>query len=66
MLNKIKKIIIDDGRSIYEIAKKSGLTYSLVHNIVNGKTKKTIRLETAFKLADALGVDVNEFREKES
>ena len=64
MLDKIKSLIIKDGRSLYAIAKEADLDYSLIHNICSGRTKKTIRLDTAFKLADGLGVDVNEFRKE--
>ncbi|MGX7108328.1 helix-turn-helix domain-containing protein [Facklamia miroungae] len=63
-MDRLKELIKKDGRSLYQIAKSSGLAYSLIHNVVNGKTKNTIQLDTAFKLADALGVDVNEFREE--
>lgn len=65
MLSKLKDIIKKDKRNLYRLSKDAGVEYSLVHNIVNSKTKHSIRLDTAFKLADALGVDVNEFREVE-
>lgn len=65
MLSKLTELIKKDKRSLYRLAKDSGVEYSLIHNIVNSKNKHSIRLDTAFKLADALGVDVNEFREVE-
>lgn len=64
MIEKIKILISKDERSLYQLAKDSELDYALLHRIVNGKVKKNIWLDTAFKLADTLGVDINEFREK--
>lgn len=63
MLEKIKNLIKADNRTLYRLSKDSGLEYSLLHNLINNN-KKGIRLDTAFKLADALGVDVNAFRDK--
>lgn len=63
MLSKLTELIKKDKRSLYRLSKDSGVEYSLIHNIVHNKEKKSIRLDTAFKLADALGVDVNEFKE---
>ena len=63
-IKKIIQLINNDSRSLYQIAKDAGIDYALIHRIMSGKTKKNIWLDTAFKLADALGVDVNEFREE--
>ena len=61
-IEKIKTLIGKDERSLYRLAKDAGVDYALLHRLVSGKVKKNIWLDTAFKLADALGVDVNEFR----
>ena len=63
MITKIVELINNDTRSLYQLAKDAEVDYSLLHRLVNGKVKKNIWLDTAFKLADALGVDINEFRE---
>lgn len=63
MISKIVKLINNDTRSLYQLAKDADVDYALLHRLVNGKVKKNIWLDTAFKLADALNVDVNEFRE---
>lgn len=65
-LNKITTLIKNDERTLYAIAKDAGVDYALVHRLVNGKVKKDVWMGTAFKLADALGVDVNEFRSEKS
>ena len=43
------------------LSKKSGVTNAAIHYILNGKFKN-ITIQTAFKLADALDMDINEFR----
>lgn len=64
MIIKINELIKNDSRSLYKLAKDAGVDYALLHRLTNGKVKKNIWLDTAFKLADALGVDINEFREE--
>lgn len=64
MIDEIVKLINSDDRTMYQLAKEAGVDYALIHRLVNGKVKKNIWLDTAFKLADALGVDINEFREE--
>lgn len=63
MISRIVELIKNDSRTLYQLSKDSGIDYALLHRLVNGKVKKNIWLDTAFKLADALKVDVNEFRE---
>jgi transposase-like protein len=53
-LNKIIRLIEESDKNIYQIAKEAGVDYSLVHRILHNKTKNTIRLDTAFKIVDAL------------
>ena len=63
-ISKIQQLISEDPRSLYQIAKDADLDYALIHRLIKGKVKKNIWLGTAFKLADVLGVDVNEFRKE--
>ena len=66
MINKdnMQELIIDSDRSLNEIGKEIGISHATLSRIVNGN-QKDMKLSTAFKLADALGVDINEFREDE-
>lgn len=66
MVKRIITLIKSDERSLYQLSREAGLDYALLHRLVNGKVKKNIWLDTAFKLADALGVDINEFREEKN
>lgn len=58
------KLIDNNKDSQSELARKKGLSHVTIHNIRTGKVKD-ISLSTAFKLADALGADINEFRKEE-
>lgn len=62
MLKKIIQLIEKDERSTYRLAKDAEVDYAILHRLVNGKVKKNIWLDTAFKLADALDIDINQFR----
>lgn len=65
---RIEKIIIlinKSSKSRYQIAKESGIPASTLSRIVNRK-QKSIDLKTAFKLADALGVSLADFREEKN
>lgn len=64
-MKRLIDLINKDERNLYQLSKDADVNYALIHRIMSGKTKKNIWLDTAFKLADALGVDVNEFREVE-
>lgn len=61
-MKKIIKIINQNKDSQSELARKTGISHVAIYNIRTGKSKD-ISLSTAFKLADVLGVDINEFRE---
>lgn len=62
-MNKFSQLL--DGKKIkpYTLAMKAGVDPAMVYKLVSGK-QTDILLSTAFKLADALEVDINEFREK--
>lgn len=66
MLNReiIKKLIKNTGLTKRQIALKANISPQNLYNFLNGKLK-SMDVNTAFKLADALGVDINEFREDE-
>lgn len=61
---KIKELMDNAELTRHQIAQKVGVNHSVIYKIYNGSTKE-IKISTAFKLADALGVDINEFREDE-
>lgn len=62
-MNKLSKIIIEKGTTPYKLSKKAGVDHAAIYKIIQGK-QKDIMLQTAFKIADALEVDINEFREE--
>lgn len=66
MLNRerIKNLINKTGLTKRQIALKAEISPQNLYNFLNGKLK-SMDVNTAFKLADALGVDINEFREDE-
>ena len=62
-MEKVIELLKSDGRTMYQIAKEVGINPSSMSRILRGE-QKSLNLNTAFKLADVLGVDVNEFRKK--
>ncbi len=44
------------GMSRFELCKRSGVSYSVVHRFIGGE--RDIRMETASRLADVLGVEL--------
>lgn len=60
---KIKELIDNSKLTRHQIAQRVGVNHSVIYKIYDGTTKE-IKISTAFKLADALGVDINEFREE--
>ena len=54
-LNSIKKALEKEGKSLYWLAKESGLSYSLIHGYVSGG--KEPGLENLYIIAKALKVD---------
>lgn len=47
----------------YQLSKRTGLNHVTIGRLIHGEGK-TMYLSTAFKLADVLGIDINEFREE--
>ncbi|AXY24934.1 hypothetical protein CL176_02220 [Suicoccus acidiformans] len=66
MLNNkvVQHLVSETGLSINKLAKSIGVDHSTIIRLCNGESKD-MKLSTAFKLADALGVDINEFRKEE-
>lgn len=62
-MEKLIKSIQKNKMTKRQIALEAGIDTSIIYNIVNGK-KKDITFSTACKLADALGVKVDDLRGK--
>lgn len=63
MWDKIEKLLKDKNMTSYRLAQLSGINKATLAHIKSGKVKKPL-FETVCKIADALEVDINEFREK--
>ncbi len=48
--------------SRFELCKRSGVSYSVVHRFIGGE--RDIRMETASRLADVLGVELRTKRQR--
>lgn len=57
-----KEMLEKKEKTMFQIAKETGLGVATVHEIVTGK-RKGVRVETALKISDALGIDIREFIE---
>ena len=60
---KLKYLVEQSGKTIHQIQNEAEMTSGSLYKLLSGDSKD-IELKRAFKLADALGVDVNEFRDK--
>jgi|GEM_PF-3514450 len=60
-INRLKKLVEQSDKTINQIQIDANLKSGQLYRILNG-THKDVTLTTAFKLADVLGVDINEFR----
>lgn len=65
MLNRdiIQKKIDSSGMTKRQVALKAEINVHNLYNFLNGRLN-SMDVNTAFKLADALGVDINEFRKE--
>lgn len=61
MWYKIEKLLKERNMSTYRLAQLSGINKATLAHIKSGKVKKPL-FETVCKIADALDVDINEFR----
>jgi len=53
---KLRTAIKEAGKSIYQVAKDSGVAHPVILRFVSGE--RDIRLETAEKLAESLGLEL--------
>lgn len=60
---KIRQLLDKKKMTPYALAMKAGVDPAMVYKLIKGK-QSDILLSTAFKLADALEVDINELREE--
>lgn len=61
LIDKIENISKKKGWTLYRLAKEADITLSLIYTLKNSKSK-TVTFETMVKIADALGVSLDEFR----
>lgn len=61
---KIQELLKNSEKTLNKISTETGIVHSKLYKIKNGQ-QQGLKLQDAFKLADALGVDINEFREDE-
>ena len=58
---RIDQFLKDNKITLYALAEKSGLNYSVVHNIMKGKSDiMQCKLDTAVRLADALQISIDD------
>ncbi|MBR5422053.1 MAG: helix-turn-helix transcriptional regulator [Lachnospiraceae bacterium] len=58
---RIEQFLKDKKISLYALAEKSGLNYSVVHNIINGRSDiRQCKLDTAARMADALQISIED------
>ena len=58
---RIDQFLKDKHISLYSLAEKSGLNYSVVYNIMKGKSDiRQCKLDTAARLADALRISIDD------
>lgn len=62
-LQKLEKLVKKSGKTVNQIQTEAGMSTGSLYRLLSGKANN-IELKIAFRLADVLGVDVNEFREK--
>ena len=64
-VKKLNKLVEQSGKTIRQLQIEADLNSGQLYRILSGVTKD-ITLTTAFKLADALKCDVNDFRKDET
>ncbi len=55
---RLRTAIKDAGKSIYRVAKDSGVAHPVILRFMSGE--RDIRLETAEKLAESLGLELTQ------
>lgn len=64
-MKNVSQLLDEKNMTPYALAMKAGVDPAMIYKLMNGK-QTDVLLSTAFKLADALEVDINELRERES
>lgn len=60
----IKTLIDEQNVSLYELSKKSGIAYSTLSDLYNGKTNiKKCNIRTAYALSHALNMSLDDLME---
>ncbi len=59
MYINIKKLLKQKGKSMYWLAKTTGISYPTIHNLVNNKTE-SIKFEVIEKICSALNCTPND------
>ena len=60
LAKQLRAAFTDSGLSRFELARRAGLSYAIVHRFIGGD--RGITLGTASKLADVLGVELRSKR----
>lgn len=64
-LNKAQKdLVIKKMRSLYALAKKTGISYQAIHAAFNGKSNASF--ESIYKIAEAIDMDFEKFKSMSS
>lgn len=60
-MNKFKELLQEKGYTAYRLNKEHGIPTNTVNDLCNGKTAfSKIRVETALKLSQSLGMTIEE------
>ena len=57
MLQALQEAVEDDERTLYRLAKESGLHYSILDRLMNGE-RTNVTISTVAALADVLGMEL--------
>lgn len=58
---RIEQLLKAKGLSLYELAERSGLSYSIVHNLISGKSDiRKCTVQTARRLAQTLSISIED------
>ncbi|MDK7716059.1 helix-turn-helix domain-containing protein [Aerococcus urinae] len=60
----IQSQLIKSEKNMHQLSVITKIDHARLYRLKNGQVKE-MTLSNAFKLADALGVDINKFREEE-
>lgn len=62
--NRMEELILASGKTRYRIAKDAEIAHSTMTDIYNSEDLSTKELGTILRLADAIGVDLEEMFER--